>query len=101
MSLRLDEIDRPHYVYELHGATGPLYVGLTAQLVARITHHRNHQPWWPEVTHARISRVPNYFEGKKLERERIQAHRPEHNRLMNPAYQRHGNATFVKLDGAA
>ncbi len=92
---RMDQLSRPHYVYEIHGADGPLYVGLTNGPDRRIKDHRSTQPWWPEVTRVRITAVRNYPEGKRLEASTIRRLRPRHNQRMNPAW------ALPKPEGAA
>jgi hypothetical protein len=76
----MNDLDRPHYVYELHAADGSLlYVGCTSNIGNRLAQHIAARDWWPEVARVVSDTYPDGAAAFAEERRRIVECAPRHN----------------------
>lgn len=72
--------DRPTALYRLYDSAGTLlYVGITADVEARMVNHAYEKPWWPRV----VRRTVEWHENRKIalakELAAIRSEAPKHN----------------------
>lgn len=78
--VRLIYKDRPTAVYRMFSLDGVLlYVGITLDLTTRLSTHRRHKAWWPEVAHIDVEMYPTRAEALAVEHELIATDQPVHN----------------------
>jgi len=70
---------RWHTIYKLYNAKGRLlYVGISANALARFADHRN-KPWWRQVIRAELEHIKGRSAAEARELELIQGCNPKHN----------------------
>lgn len=76
--------DRPHALYRFYDrADVLLYIGITADLGARIGQHRGEKPWWLEVARVDVEHHPNRTAVLAAERAAIRDEKPVWNDAHN------------------
>lgn len=70
------------YLYRLYSSDDELlYVGITKDLFARLSAHRDWQPWWPDVDYYSVKEFKTREEAEALEASLIATAQPEHNKI--------------------
>lgn len=70
----------PHYVYEIWAGDACLYVGMTADIKRRRREHELSSDWHQGVTRVEVTEVRDRPAAEAVEREKITALRPIHNK---------------------
>lgn len=79
--LSVSTADAPTYVYRLMNAEGALlYVGITADITARLGRHRATKAWWPQVAELATEKYPNRAAALAVEQSAIANENPIHNK---------------------
>ena len=77
---RLELANKPHALYRFYDRTDVLlYIGITADLAARLQSHRRDKPWWTSVANIKVEHYPSRKTALKAEAEAIQTERPLYN----------------------
>lgn len=95
---------QPHYIYELWGDGGCLYVGITTSVGKRLTTHANTQHWWADVTSIKVDKLKHRDHALTEEAYRIDRLQPLYNFYLAEAAagsrsgSGHGGVTFTRDD---
>lgn len=73
-----------HALYRFYGANGELlYIGITANVGARLKQHAHGKPWWTDVHHIKLEHFDNRADVLAAEMAAILAENPRHNVVYN------------------
>lgn len=87
--------ERPHALYRFYDRhRALLYIGITACLPTRLTHHDDHKPWWTDVADITVQHFTGRDAVLDAEAKAIRTERPLHNVVHN---RRPGSASPVQL----
>jgi predicted GIY-YIG superfamily endonuclease len=88
------------YVYRHFGADGTLlYIGISLNAVARLSHHRRHAPWFKKIARVYVQRFATRHDAERAECEAINSEKPKFNlKKRSKARTMTRNAAYATFD---
>lgn len=93
--------NQPHALYRFFDHTDVLlYVGITADLSARMKNHAKGKPWWTQIANITVEHFATRQEALDAEKKAIREEKPLHNDQHNPHVWVSDLPDPAKIDGA-